>query len=107
MKRWLLLVVIGAIVVSGLQGCVLVVADDNVAHDFHVEHDRSRLARDIQDDIDDDEVLEHSDIDVSERDGDVRLSGDVDSLAALRRAVDLVLSYPEVDDLELHLNVRL
>ena len=40
-------------------------------------------------------------------DGEVTLHGDVDSLAALQRAVDIVLSHPGVDDLRMHLDVEL
>ena len=99
MNRWLAIIIIGAMVISGIQGCVFVVADENVAHDIRVERDRTRLARDIQKEIDTDSLLEYSDIAVSE--------DDVDSLAAMQRAIDIVLSRPGVEELNLRLEVEL
>ena len=107
MNRWLAIIIIGAMVISGIQGCVFVVADENVAHDIRVERDRTRLARDIQKEIDTDSLLEYSDIAVSEDDGEVTLDGDVDSLAAMQRAIDIVLSRPGVEELNLRLEVEL
>ncbi len=105
MKRWLMLLVIGAVVVSGIQGCVLVVADEHTAQEIRHERNRSRLARDIEKEIDADAVLDYSDIDVSENDGAITLKGGVDSVTALYRAVDIALSYPGVDELRLWLSV--
>lgn len=107
MNRWLVLMIIGAVVVSGIQGCVLVVADEEVAHEIREERNRSRLARDIQKEIDSDSLLEYSRIDVSEDDGEVTLAGDVDSLAAMQRAIDIALSRPGIDELSLRLEVEL
>ena len=105
MHRWLLLVAIALVVFSGIQGCVLVVADENVAHDIRVERDRSRLARDIQREIDADGLLQYSEIEVTGHGGDIQLAGSVDGLDALQRAVDIALSHPGIDDLELELDV--
>ena len=105
MKRWLVLFVIGFVVVSGMQGCVLVVADEEVAHEIKDERNRSRVARDMQKEIDYDSLLEYSDVTVSEDDGEVTLRGDVENLEALQRAIDIVLSKPNVDELRLRLDV--
>lgn len=106
-KRWLVLVVIGMVVMSGLSGCVLVVADEEVAHEIREERNRSRLTRDIQREIDDDSALQYSEIEVREHNGKVTLRGDVDSLDALHRAIEIVLREPGVDDLALALEMEI
>lgn len=104
--RWLSLLVICFVVFSGIQGCVVVVADEDVAQEIKVERDRSRLAREIQKDIDYDELLEYSKVDVHESDGVVTLSGDVENLVALQRAVDVALSRPGVKEIRLRLDLN-
>lgn len=105
MNRWLILIVIGAVVLSGINGCVLVVADDDVAHEVREKEHRSRLARSIQRDIESEDALGGSDISVSERDGQVTLSGHVDSLTALSRAIAIAVDRAGVRNLGLRLEV--
>lgn len=95
MSRWLTLLVIGTVVVSGLSGCVFVVADEGVSHDIHIGH-TSRLARSIQRDIDDNPALAGSDIEVREEDGIVTLHGRARDLHSVQQAVDLAARYDEV-----------
>lgn len=95
MSRWLALIVISALVISGLGGCVLVVADEGVTHDFVVDH-TTRLARSIQRDIDNDPAMAESNIEVLEDDGIVTLTGRAENLGAVRQAVDLAARYDEV-----------
>ncbi len=96
MTRWLSLFVIGALVVSGMSGCVLVVADEGNSHDIHVDHNTSKLARSIQRDIDDEPALAGSDIEVHEDDGIVTLRGRAEDLRAVQTAVDLAARYEEI-----------
>lgn len=107
MKRWLGLVVIGMLVLSGLHGCVFVVADEDVAHEVREQRHRSHLAREIARALHHDSQLERSDIDVSEHDGVVTLRGDVDSLGSLSRVIAIVLDRDGVRDLALDLEVAL
>lgn len=104
--RWLALLIIGAVVVTGASGCVLVVADENVAADIKVERDRSRLAREISNELDQDDSLRYSDISVSEDDGIVTLYGDVDSISSLQYAIDVVARYEKVDTVVSRLSVE-
>lgn len=106
MTRWLVLLIIGSLVVTGVSGCVLVVADDDVAHDIKVEKNRSRLARNIAAELDRDESLKYSDIRVSEDDGVVTLRGDVDSVSSLQYAIDIAARYNGVETVVSHLSVE-
>ena len=105
MSRWLVLLIIGALVVTGLHGCVLVVTDENTAHDIQIERNRSSLARDIAEDLEQDDSLNRSDIRVTEDDGVVTLHGDVDNVSSLQHAVDLVARYSGVETIVSHLTV--
>ncbi|MDH3589527.1 MAG: BON domain-containing protein [Gammaproteobacteria bacterium] len=106
MTRWLALLIIGALVVFGVNGCVLVVADENVAQEVREDKHRSRLARDIARDIDGDESLMDSDISVREHDGVVTLRGEVDRLSSLQHAIDIVARHPDVETVISHLTVE-
>ena len=106
MTRWLVLLIIGLMVISCASGCVLVVADENVAHEIQAEKDRSRMARSISKDLDRDESLQYSDIKVSEMDGVVTLRGDVDSVDSLQYVIDRVASYTGVEKVVSHLTVE-
>ncbi|MBT8135692.1 MAG: BON domain-containing protein [Gammaproteobacteria bacterium] len=105
MSRWLALVVISALVISGLSGCVLVVADEGVTHDFVVERG-SNLARSIQRDIDNDAALAVSDIEISEDDGIVTLHGRAENLGAVQHAIDVAARYEEVSAVVSRLRVK-
>ena len=107
MSRWLVLLIICAVVITGASGCVLVVADENVAHDIKVERDRSRLARDIARELEQEESLRYSDISVSEDDGVVTLYGDVDSIDSLQYAIDVVARHESVDAVVSRLSVEI
>lgn len=107
MKRWMALMVIGLLVVSGIQGCVLVVGDEDIAHEIREDKHRSHLARDIQRDLAHDSGLERSELDVTERDGVVRLRGEVDGLSSLSRAIAIAVDRDGVRDLKLDLEVAL
>lgn len=107
MKRWLGLIVIGMVVLSGIQGCVFVVADEDTAREVREERQRSAVARAIARDIGNDEQLVDSDIHVTERDGRVMLRGDVDSLTSLSRAIAIAVERDDVRQIGLHVEVAL
>ncbi|NNF67263.1 MAG: BON domain-containing protein [Gammaproteobacteria bacterium] len=90
MTRWMTLLIIGFVVVVGGSGCVLVVADETVAQEIKEQKNSSRLERSLEKELDTDDALQYSDIDVEENDGVITLSGDADSMASLQYAIDLV-----------------
>lgn len=107
MSRWLVLLIIVSMVLMGVSGCVLVVADEDVAHEIQVEKNRSRLARSIASDLDGDASLRYSDIRVSEDDGVVTLYGDVDSVISLQYAMDVAARHRGVSTVVSHLTVQM
>ena len=108
MSRWIALLVIGALVVSGLSGSVVVVADDNLAHAINVETaSSSRIARAISRDLGGDKKLIDSDISVREDGGVVTLSGEVDAISSLQYAIDAAARYEEVESVVSQLTLKI
>ncbi|MDH3647364.1 MAG: BON domain-containing protein [Gammaproteobacteria bacterium] len=106
MSRWIALIIIGALVVLGASGCILVVNDEHSAHGIHIDKDSSLLARSIAKELDDDDSLRYSDISVSEDDGIVILHGDVDSVDSLQYAIDVAARYAGVETVVSKLSVE-
>jgi hypothetical protein len=65
-----------------------------------------RIREDVSDRLSDDPVVDASDVEVSVREGEVTLSGHVDSKEAKRRAEDLVERVSGVTDVQNNLRIR-